>query len=155
MTRIFFGLISVIKVCNMLGRKYYIALKDCGILVLLIGSYFSNIFCNAQSVIIREYPKVLILCYGFSFAKIMGIMQLSHIKGDRFKIYNFTTLFPILSLFVHSIIHFLFGISLLSVDYYIIGFLIWNFISWAHFVYYCSEELCKILDIYRFVLKDN
>ena len=28
-----------------------------------------------------------------------------------------------------------------------------NFLSWLHFAYFCSKELCIILGIYRFSLK--
>ena len=34
-------------------------------------------------------------------------------------------------------------------------FSIVNFLSWDHFVYFCSDEMCKILGIFRFKLINN
>ena len=43
-------------------------------------------------------------------------------------------------------------ILFISIDNLILFFLIFNFISWLHFAYFCSEELCIILNIKRFSL---
>ena len=29
--------------------------------------------------------------------------------------------------------------------------IVWNFLSWLHYVYFCSEEICEVLNINRFL----
>jgi ethanolaminephosphotransferase len=148
---IFFGIVSLVKVCRFVGwKKFPRALFDVIIYILFLSSilcvnYLSNTLVNQIA------PRLIILSYGLLFAKMMGLLQLSHIKSSIFNPYILSILAPILIQMFHSIIYFLFGIEFLfNIDNIIIFFLYWNFISWAHFVYFCSEELCEILNIKRF-----
>jgi len=91
------------------------------------------------------------LAYGLEFAKIMGILQLSHIMNDNFNPYRIYFIIPVLLNSIHTLIYLFLGFEFLcSIDYIIVFTLIWNFLSWAHFVYFCSEEMCEILNIKRF-----
>ena len=106
-----------------------------------------------NSIIVKEYPKFLILTFGFQFAKMMGILQLSHILGSPYKIYQPVFLIPLFALIIQSFVYYFYSYSLLvSIDSLIISVFIWNFFSWAHFVYFCSDEICEILNIKRFSL---
>ena len=83
----------------------------------------------------------------------MGILQLSHILCSPYKIYQPVFLIPLFSLLIHSLINYFFNYTLfVSIDSLIISVFIWNFLSWLHFVYFCSEEICEILNIKRFSL---
>lgn len=143
---------NVIKVCRFLGKDFGKSLKDCIFYVLLVSSLLSVSFLS-NSVIAKDYPKIIILAYGLEFAKIMGLLQMAHIKKGKFKPLYPTTLIPILVNMCHSLIYAFTGLEILcSIDVLIILSLIWNFLSWLHFVYFCSEEMCEILNIKRFSL---
>lgn len=143
----FFGVLNTIK-----KDKIKYALKDTLIYVLFSITLLCVCFLT-DSVIVERYPKIIILTFGFQFAKMMGILQLSHILGSPYKIFTPVFLIPLFTLLIYSIIYYLTGYSLLvSIDALIISTFIWNFISWAHFVYFCSEEICEILNINRFIL---
>ena len=143
----FFGVLNTIK-----KDKIKYALKDTLIYVLFSITLLCVCFLT-DSVIVERYPKIIILTFGFQFAKMMGILQLSHILGSPYKIFTPVFLIPLFTLLIYSIIYYLTGYSLLvSIDALIIATFIWNFISWAHFVYFCSEEICEILNINRFIL---
>ena len=143
----FFGVLNTIK-----KDKIKYALKDTLIYVLFSITLLCVCYLT-DSVIVERYPKIIILTFGFQFAKMMGILQLSHILGSPYKIFTPVFLIPLFTLLIYSIIYYLTGYSLLvSIDALIISTFIWNFISWAHFVYFCSEEICEILNINRFVL---
>ena len=143
----FFGVLNTIKK----GKVKY-AIKDTLIYVLFVITILSVVFW-ADSVIVREYPKILILTFGFQFAKMMGILQLSHILECPYKIYTPVFLIPLSALTFYSIIYHFTGYSLLvSIDTLIMAAFIWNVTSWAHYVYFCSDEICEILNINRFVL---
>ena len=85
----------------------------------------------------------------------LGLLQLSHLTLTRFIPYSLVFVLPNLCYIIHSIIYFFnrnYRILFISIDDLIIIFSIVNFLSWSHFVYYCSEEMCKILNIHRFKL---
>ena len=48
--------------------------------VLLVASYLL-VLLKSDSVIARKYPKILILTYGFCFARLMTMLQLSHLMS--------------------------------------------------------------------------
>ena len=132
--------------------KRLTALKDTLIYFFFFITLLSVGFLT-DSVIAKEYPKILILAFGFQFAKILGILQLSHILGSPFKVYKPVFLIPLLALLTHSLTFYFTGYSLLvSIDALIIAAFVWNIISWMHYVYFCSDEICEILNINRFVL---
>ena len=149
-----FSLKSVIGVLiNMKKSKRIDAIKNTLIYIIFATSLLSVVLLNDSSIIVREYPKFLILVYGFQFAKILGILQLSHILSCPYKALRPVFLIPLFSLLIHSIIYYFFNINLLvSVDALIIATFIWNLLSWMHFVYFCSDEICEILNINRFIL---
>ena len=106
-----------------------------------------------EGVYIKEYPKFIILTFGFQFAKMLGMLQLAHVTNSSYQAYKFVFLFPLFILLIHSIIYYynkyqLFG----SIDNIIVFCFVWNFLSWAHFVYFCSDQICDILNIKRFSL---
>ena len=137
---------------NMKKNKRIAAIKNTLIYILFATSLLSVVFLN-DSIIAREYPKFLVLTYGFQFAKILGILQLSHILNSPYKAFTPVFLIPLFSLLIHSIIYYFFNTNLLvSIDALIIAAFIWNLLSWMHFVYFCSDEICEILNINRFVL---
>ena len=143
----FFGIITKIR-----KEKIFNAFKDMAIYILFVATIFSVISLN-DSIIVKEYPKIIILTFGFQFAKMVGILQLAHILGSPFKVWTPEFLIPMTALLIHSICFYFTGYSILvSIDSLIISVFLWNFISWAHYVYFCSEEICEILNIKRFSL---
>ena len=149
----FFSILSFIGVFFKIPkRKILEALKNSLIYFLFLGSLMSVIVLN-DSVIVKNYPKFLILTYGLEFAKIMGILQVAHISNSPFKVYRTIFLLPLLSILIHSVLFYYNGKALfIDIDTIICAVFIWNLISWAHFVYFCTEEICEILNINRFVL---
>ena len=148
-----FGFLSIIGVLRRIPKKNVgSALKNTIILGLFFLALLSIQFLG-DSVILKKYPRFLIVVFGFLFAKLMGILQLSHILGAPFNPYRPIFLVPIFSLLIHNVFYYFTGLNLLvSIDAVIIGVFIFNVISWAHFVYFCSEEICELCNIHRFVL---
>ena len=83
-----FSIISIFGVLKKVkSKKIFDALRTILIYPLFALAILSVSFLN-NSVIVKEYPKFLILTFGFQFAKMMGILQLSHILGSPYKIYQ-------------------------------------------------------------------
>ena len=152
---IFFGIISISKIRNLQSNTKKInALIDIFPFIYFLAGFFAIIYLN-DSKISANYPQLLLVSFGFQFAKMLGILQLSHLTGTRFQPYNFVFILPNLCYIIHSIIYFFtnnYRILFLSIDDLILIFSFVNFLSWAHYVYFCSEEMCHILKIYRFSL---
>ena len=153
---LFFGLLSLIKIINMenVTNKLESLIDIFPFIYFLLG-FFSIVYLT-DSEVATEYPQLLILTFGFQFAKMLGILQLSHLTGARYNPYTLSFILPNLCFIIHSIIYYFtksYRILFINIDNLILFFFIFNFISWLHFVYYCSEELCIILNINRFSLK--
>ena len=149
------ALLSISKVRKLEGGvKKLNAIIDIIPFIYFLAGFFS-IVCLTDSYICRNYPQLLIVSFGFQFAKMLGLLQLSHLTLTRFIPYSLVFVLPNLCYIIHSIIYFFnrnYRILFISIDDLIIIFSIVNFLSWSHFVYYCSEEMCKILNIHRFKL---
>ena len=155
---IFFGFISLLKIHKLdTVTKKLNALIDVFPFIYFLSGFFSIIYLT-ESKINKNYPQLLLVSFGFQFAKMMGLLQLAHLTGTRYMPYNLGFVLPNLCYIIHSLIYFVirqYKILYLSIDDLIIIFSIVNFLSWAHFVYFCSDEMCKILGIFRFKLINN
>ena len=151
----FFGLLSVYKILKMENVTNKLeALIDIFPFIYFLLGFFSIVYLT-ESIFVNEYPQLVILTFGFQFAKMLGLLQLSHLTKSRFNPYNIMFILPNLCFIIHSVIHYytkIRSILFLNIDNLIWFFFIFNFFSWFHYVYYCSEELCIILGIYRFSL---
>jgi ethanolaminephosphotransferase len=127
--------------------------KNCLIFVLFTISLLSVVFLS-DSIVVREYPKLLISSFGLQIAKIFSTLQLCQVLGCKVNYYRPVFIIPLVTLLSHSIIYYFLKVQFIfSIDVLIIISLIWNFLSWAHYVIFCSEEICEILNINRFNLR--
>ena len=155
---VFFGIVSILKIRQLESKSKKInALIDVFPFIYFLSSFFCIIFLT-DSKITENYPQLLIVSFGFQFAKMLGLLQLAHLTGTRFNPYTLVFILPNICYIIHSVIYYFnknYRILFVSIDDLIIIFSIVNFLSWFHFVYFCSEELCQILGIYRFKLIEN
>lgn len=153
---IFFGIISIFKVRQLESKEKRInALIDIFPFFYFLAGFFCIIYLT-DSKISENYPQLLLVSFGFQFAKMLGLLQLSHLMGIRYNPYNLVFILPNLCYIIHSIFYYFSKnqrILYFTIDDLIIIFSIVNFLSWLHFVYFCSDEMCKILGIYRFKIK--
>jgi ethanolaminephosphotransferase len=153
---IFFGIISIFKVRQLESKEKRInALIDVFPFIYFLAGFFCIIYLT-DSKISENYPQLLLVSFGFQFAKMLGLLQLSHLMGIRYNPYNLVFILPNLCYIIHSIFYYFSKnqrILYFTIDDLIIIFSIVNFLSWLHFVYFCSDEMCKILGIYRFKIK--
>ena len=125
--------------------------KSSFLYILYAGSLLSVVLLN-DSIIVKEYPKLFILSFGILIAKVYCIMQVSQIIKSPLQIYRPVFLMPMLSFIIHSVVYYFTKYSLfVPIDVLIIITLILNSISWLDYVYFCSEEICEILNINRFI----
>ena len=155
-TGILFGLLSIIKVLiSKETENKLLGILDILPFLYFLSGFFAVVYLT-DSIIVKDYPQLLIVTFGIQFAKMLGILQLSHLTKARFFIYNFTFIMPNACFIIHSILYYFikeYRILFISIDDLIWFFLVFNFLCWLHFAYFCSEQLCIILGIYRFSIK--
>lgn len=146
-----FALNSVINVIRNYQEKRKEAFGNMAIFIFMISTLVIIInFSFNHSTILQHYPKVLLILYGFAFAKLLGHLQLAHICNSDFMQYRKSLLISFLSLALSSLIKHFYDFELINIDILIIVFLILHFIVWIHFAYFLSQEFCELLGIYRF-----
>ena len=153
---IFFSFLSIFNVLKKIDKgKIYENFYHVLFYFLFFFCFCFVCFCQ-ESYVVENYPKIIILIFGFQFAKIMGLMQLSHIMKSYFNPYNFFNIFPLFILYFYSIVEGCFKLNLpLGIDFWIWFCLIYNFLAWGHFVYFCTLEMCQILNIKVFSIKNT
>lgn len=107
---------------------------------------------SSQSSIFVHDPKLILILFGFPFAKLVGHMQIAHLAKAEFEQYRKTLSIFIFAFFILPVLSVFKDISGI-IDYIIVFFIIFNFLAWVHFAYYVSGEMCLILDIERFTVK--
>lgn len=147
-----YGLYSLINVFTRFKDVREDTISSLFIFVFMMFSLFIVIFFSGSELIIK-HPKLLILLYGFAFAKLVGHLQLAHIAESKFMQYRKSLVITFFFLASVSILNHFFKIKIVDIDTLIIGFLIMHVIVWMHFAYYLTEELCEILGINRFNVK--
>ena len=65
------------------------ALIDIFPFIYFLLGFFSIIYLT-DSIFVNDYPQLLIVSFGFQFAKMLGLLQLSHLTKERFNPYNIT-----------------------------------------------------------------
>jgi ethanolaminephosphotransferase len=146
-----FGLNSLVNVLRKYKEKRHDAVENLLIFItLLFTMIIVIIFSGSESIILQKYPKVLIILYGFAFAKLVGHLQLAHIADTKFMQYRKSLITSFVCLASVSLLNYYLGAKIIDIDSLIIAFLIMHIIVWMHFAYYLSEEFCQVLGIYRF-----
>ena len=116
-----FGFKSILGVIKKIQKnKVKNALKDTLIYVIFFFVLLSIGVLN-DSVIVKNYPKFLFLTFGFEFAKLMGILQLSHVLGAPYNPYKPVFLIPLFVLLIHNLVYYFSGVKLLF-HIFVLGF---------------------------------
>ena len=147
-----FGLTSLINILRKYKQKKEEIIKNTQMFCSLVASLFLVVIYS-DSNIVKNYPKILILLYGFAFAKLVGHLQLSHLADAKFDQYRTSLLISTFSLSVFAVKNSFVNSLSVNIDNLIMGFLGLHMFCWMHFAYYVTEELCVILGIYRFNVK--
>jgi hypothetical protein len=150
----YFSVINVLRKKEL--TKACIALYDLIIFAVMIFTIFFVVIANKDSYLIENYPKLVLFLFGFSFAKLVGHLQIAHLAAAPFEQFRKTILAFLFFMNILSVINIMFESgknSILIFDFFIVIFIIFNFFSWLHFAYFVSEELCEVLDINRFSIK--
>ena len=61
--------------------------------LILIICFGFVIKIKNESLIVLKYPKVIVLLFGFEFAKVMGLINLYIIMNKQFQPYTIITLY--------------------------------------------------------------
>jgi len=96
--------------------------------------------------------KLLIYVYGFAFSKLVAHLQLAHLAKQKFHQFRKTLVVSSFVLTAAALIEYHLKFALIDIDYLVVFFFIFNFISWFHLAYHVTGEMCEILNIKRFTI---
>jgi ethanolaminephosphotransferase len=147
-----FGFGSLFNILREFKEKKDEVIKNTQMFFYLVVSMLLVIFYS-DSEIVRNYPKLIIVLYGFAFAKLVSHLQLAHVADSKFNQYRKSLMISFFFLSVFSVKNSFNKIISIDIDFLIPVFVGMHAIAWAHFAYFVSEELCHILGIYRFSVK--
>lgn len=145
-----FGINSLINVFQNYEDKRDDAITNL-VIFFAMNTSLAGLINFADSQIVREYPKIILILYGFAFAKLVGHLQLAHLADAKFMQYRKSLLITFFWLLAFSLVEHFFKLKIVNIDLLIIIFTIMHIIVWMHFAYYLTEELCETLGIYRFI----
>ena len=87
-------------------------------------------------------------------------MQLAHLASSKYDMFKTTVLVFLFFIGAFSLFNnrfkyklFIYRLTFVSIDSIIIFFLVYNILTWFHFSFCVSGELCEHLDLYRFSIK--
>jgi ethanolaminephosphotransferase len=141
----FFNVIVIVKNKKEAIRNLYAFLLLVASLAILLT------FSNSQ--LIQKYPKLIVIVYGFSFAKLVTHLMLAHLSSAPFDQWRKSLLLAFFSLPSITILNIVYNEKVVDLDKSIICVLILEVVVWIHLAYFISEELCQILGINRFSTK--
>jgi len=117
-----FSMISLINVLREFREKLSDAIENLIIFFFLVFTLFIVIIYG-ESKIIKEHPKVINILYGFSFAKLVGHLQLAHLSNAKFMQYRKSLLSTFIILGGNTILKSFFDIHFMDLDTLIISIL--------------------------------
>lgn len=123
-----YALISIINVLRQYRDNFVDSIENLFIFCFLVLTLFIVIIFG-DSQIIKNHPKLINILYGFSFAKLVGHLQLAHISNAKFMQYRKSLLTSFLILGTNTLLSYFYGILLVDLDTLIIGILIIHIIG--------------------------
>ncbi len=111
----FFAIISLINVLREFRGKLSDAMQNLLIFFFLVSTLFIVIIYG-ESKIVKEHPKIINIMYGFSFAKLVGHLQLAHLSNALFMQYRRSLLSTFTVLGGTTILKTFYAIHLIDID---------------------------------------
>jgi len=122
-TGVVFAIISLINVLREFRDKLSDAIQNLLFFLFLVFTLFIVVLYG-ESSIIREHPKLINILYGFSFAKLVGHLQLAHLSNAQFLQYRKSLFTTVAALGVTPILKTYYNIQIIDIDTLIILILI-------------------------------
>jgi ethanolaminephosphotransferase len=146
-----FGLNSLFNILRDFKEKNNEVIRNIQMFCYLVASLLLVIFYS-DSEVLKNYPKLIVILYGFAFAKLVGHLHLSHLADAKFNQYRVSFMVSFFFLSVLSVKNIFNQAITINIDNFIFFFLGVHIICWMHFAYNVTEEMCQLLGIYRFTV---
>ncbi len=128
LTGVSFSVLNIVNVLTEFRDKLSDAIQNLLIFLFLVLSLFIVVIYG-ESYIIKEYPKIVNILYGFSFAKLVGHLQLAHLSNAKFMQYRKSLLISFILLPAITILKYFYNIHLVDLDILIVVNLILHIIG--------------------------
>lgn len=107
----------------------------------------------SPSNIVQRRTRSLVTCFGLGFCKVIGHIQLAHCAGDDFYQWRRSFLFSSTLLVLNTVFEFLTGTWIVGEDLLLTLAIIFNLLSYLHYVLSITQQLTRILGIKVFSIQ--
>ncbi len=116
---------------------------------ILAVAYYS------PSNIVERRTRSLVTCFGLGFCKVIGHMQLAHCAGDVFYQWRKSFIFSCSVLVLNTFIGAKFGHFIVDEDLLLTLAIVFNALSYLHYVLSITQQLKRVLGIRVFSVKKS
>jgi ethanolaminephosphotransferase len=120
------------------------------LMIIYINATIMIVYRYSVTDVVSRSARILIYFIGFSFAKLVGHLQASHVADEEFQQWRKTMIFSLTTLNVLTLIGHFTGKPLFDEDKVLLGCFIYSFIVYLHFAVSVTSQFAKILKIYVF-----
>jgi ethanolaminephosphotransferase len=152
----FFTVVAVVTIAGNLktvqkktGEKFNEALSNLNVIIYLVATLFI-VYLFSPSNVISTSARYLIYFVGFSFGKLVGILQASHCAHEPFNQYRKSILISATILNVLTLYGFLTGHPLINEDTVVVLLALFAFLAHQHFVFNIIPQFTEALGIQVF-----
>jgi len=140
-------LLEIIKTCRKkTGDKFNEALSNLNVIIYLVATLFIVQLFSTTNVVSTS-ARYLIYFVGFSFGKLVGILQASHCAHEPFNQYRKSILISASILNVLTFYGFLTGHALINEDTVVYLLALFAFLAHQHFVFNIIPQFTEALGI--------
>jgi len=148
-----FGIIkNITNVVRKYKGKSYESLDRIKVSLFLLGCMFVFAFFSPSNISERR-TRSLITCFGLGFCKVIGHMQLAHCAGDYFYQWRRSFLLSSTVLVANTLAAYFVGKPPVSEDLLLNVAIVFNFLSWLHYILSITQQLTRVLDVNVFTVK--
>jgi len=130
-------------------EKFGQAIYNLSTLILMVLTMLVVCYMSPSNIIDR-HARIFIYFVGFSFGKLVGHLQATHVAHDEFKQFRRSIIIPFSIIFVNTLYSSFSGSALFSEDLVLYLCLITSLVAYAHFVWSVIPQFTKALKIYVF-----
>lgn len=108
-----------------------------------------------NALIVNTCPKVVIMLYGFMFGKLLLHLMMAHVSKSEFEQWRMSIITCCIAIPLVSIFSNIRTDLIVELNTVIVIYFVKNFLLWLNFSIKISYELCDLLNIQMFSIKDS
>jgi len=140
---------NIMNVYKKTPEKFGHAIYNLSMIIFMVITMFVVCYMSPTNIISR-HARIFIYFVGFSFGKLVGNLQATHVAHDEFKQFRRSIVFPFAFMFFNTLYSSFAGSPLIDEDLVLYLCFIISLVAYAHFVWCIIPQFTRALKIYVF-----